>query len=409
MSKWKTFKDDEGKPIKGVRYYLHHIRKHGVAFDKYFAIRFQRDGERIEEGLGWTSEGWTLGKAIAELHELKNNHKIGSGPSRLKAKRAEKKKADSEREEKAMTVSDFWKNDYLHNLETRIKKSSAIKEKQHFEKRIEPAIGKKPLIEITTVDIEKIRDKMFADGFSSRTIQYMIGTFFRIWKHAARRKLVKAGDNPAAGVSIRQANNARTRIITPEELSAILNKLEKSSREAYRITLFCAYTGCRFSEAARLRWENIDFERGSAFFPETKNTESREIFLSEPVIRMLKEIPDQNAGSHIFLTKTDKPYIEPPRPFKTAVDGLKLNEGHEPRDCISFHSLRHTAATYAARDGATLRDLQDMFGWKVPAMVFRYAKGDRAAQKRAAGRLADALTPRPKGAKVIRLTHRRNN
>jgi hypothetical protein len=38
--------------FKGVRYYEHPERKHGVKKDRYLAIRYQKDGQRKEEGLG---------------------------------------------------------------------------------------------------------------------------------------------------------------------------------------------------------------------------------------------------------------------------------------------------------------------------------------------------------------------
>ncbi|MCE5282346.1 MAG: site-specific integrase, partial [Deltaproteobacteria bacterium] len=63
--------------FKGVRFYEHPDRKHGVKFDRYLAIRYQKDGKRIEEGIGWTSERdpedgqhWTEAKAALVLERL---------------------------------------------------------------------------------------------------------------------------------------------------------------------------------------------------------------------------------------------------------------------------------------------------------------------------------------------------
>lgn len=47
----------------GVRYKFHLSRRHGINFDKYFSIRYRIDGRLKEEGLGWSSEGWTEKKA----------------------------------------------------------------------------------------------------------------------------------------------------------------------------------------------------------------------------------------------------------------------------------------------------------------------------------------------------------
>ena len=64
-AKWKKTK------YPGVRYYEHATRKHGIRKDRYYAIRYQKEGKRKEEGLGWASKGWTAEEANVELSELK--------------------------------------------------------------------------------------------------------------------------------------------------------------------------------------------------------------------------------------------------------------------------------------------------------------------------------------------------
>ena len=115
--KWK------GTNFKGVRCYEHLTRKHGVGKDKYFAIRYQKDGKRIEEGIGWTSEldpkdrkYWTAEKAAIVLAELKEAARgLQKGPIRLKERREiENERREQEQEEQnrlekeAITFNDFF-------------------------------------------------------------------------------------------------------------------------------------------------------------------------------------------------------------------------------------------------------------------------------------------------------------
>jgi hypothetical protein len=173
-----------------VRFRHHKSRKHGIQLDKYFTVRYQRDGKRVEEPLGWASEGWTEQKAALELAKLKSAATTGQGPARLSEKRLIKKREIARIEAEGLTLADFWENDYLHHLKNRLpKESSRQKEIGHFEKRIMPAMGRKPLKEIVPEDAERMLDRMQADGLTSRTQQYALGTLYRIWKHAARRKL----------------------------------------------------------------------------------------------------------------------------------------------------------------------------------------------------------------------------
>ena len=73
--------------FSGVRYRKHPTRKHGVKFDHYFAIYYQLNGKRKEEGIGWASKGWTAKEAFGLISELQNNQKKGKGPQTLAEKR----------------------------------------------------------------------------------------------------------------------------------------------------------------------------------------------------------------------------------------------------------------------------------------------------------------------------------
>ncbi len=394
MAKWKAC------GAKGVRYYEHDTRKHGIKKDRYFAIRYQFNGQRREEGLGWASEGWNEEKAAEERIALKKSQRKGEGPRTLAEKRAANDIEQARKESESLTLADFWEKDYIYQLKARLsKKSSWEKEVAHFEKRIKPVVGDKILNDITPEDVDRILDLMRAEELAPRTQQYAVGTLFRIWKLAAKRKLVKAGDNPAMGVEIAKVNNTRLRVLSPQELKDILEALSVIDPAAHDITLFCAFTGCRFSEAARLTWEHVDLTRATALFPETKNRDSREVYLVPELLSMFDRLKHGEVGEHVFLRKSGQPFKEAPRSFKTAADELGLNDNRSKRDRATFHSLRHTAATFAARRGVPVKDMQLLFGWKTPSMVFRYCKGDEKTQRRAMQGLAQSLTAEP--AKVL--------
>jgi integrase len=378
-----------------VFFYQHKSRKHGSKFDRYFVIRHRVDGKQLEEGLGWASEKWTDKKAAAVLAELNHNKTTGQGPRTLK----ERKAAQVVEAMSDITVKVFWETDYINILKSRCKRASWEKELQHYQLRILPEMGNRPLKSIARVDVERLVDKMRAAGLAPRTIIYLTGTLSRVWKHAARRKLVKAGDNPALGIELQKINNARLRVLSPDELNKILSYLALTNPATHDLTFFCAFTGCRLSEAAKLTWEFVNLVQGSVVFADTKNKDTREIFIVDEVSEMLRHRGPGNAGEYVFTRKNGRPFLretnmdtaETPTAFKTAVKNLGLNEGRGPRDRVVFHSLRHTAATYVARRGTPVKDLQLLFGWKTPSMVFRYVKGNLAEQRMAMEGLASAL------------------
>ena len=68
----------------GVRYYEHSTRKQRNGQpDRYFSIRYKKDGRTIEEGMGWATEQWNAEKAHKVLSGIKENKKVGKGPQSL--------------------------------------------------------------------------------------------------------------------------------------------------------------------------------------------------------------------------------------------------------------------------------------------------------------------------------------
>lgn len=391
--------------FQGVRYREHPTRKHGVTPDKYFTIFYKLDGKMVQEALGWASAtweevdakgivkkvNWTEKRAAAVLAELQSNQRLGEGPRTLKEKRAAQQKALAAQKAQSITVAKFWEQDYFIHLRNRVKASSWKKEQTHYQLRIAPLLGDKALKEVAVSDLELMVSQLRDHGRSPRTIQYAVGTFHRIWKHASKRGLVKPGNNPALEVQVEQVNNTRLRVLTPAELHGILDLLADADPHAHNLTMFCALTGCRFSEAARLRWEFVDLDHHTATFYETKNGETRQIELSHYVVEQLFALGPKVTGSLVFTKKDGSSYLEPPSAFKTAVEKLELNRDRSKRDLVTFHTLRHTAATFAARAGTPVKDMQQIFGWKTPSMVFRYVKGSKEVQRSAVQGLANAL------------------
>jgi len=385
----------------GVRYRESESRKHGLRADRYYSLTYWKDGKTVSEGLGWSSEGMTADKANAVLSQIKEAIRTGKGASSLGEMRAT---AQAEREAErrtGLTLQAFWDEDYAPALKNRVKATSSEKEESHFKHWLGPHLGRIPLREIRDVDLERVQDRMREAKLSPRTQEYILGTFRRIWKHAAKRKIVNPLENPVARISMPKVNNCRLRAVTPDELRAILEELEIRDRHARDITLFAAFTGCRASEAFNLKWEHVDLVREAVLFPLTKNRDAREVFLAPELMEVLKSRGPGATGQHVFTKEGGSPWKEAPSAFRTAVMHLGLNESRSSRERISFHSLRHSAATIAARRGVPVKDMQVIFGWKTPAMVFRYAKGSEDVQRQAMQGLAKALTAGP--GKVVQL------
>lgn len=173
-NKWTSTK------IKGIRYREHPTRKHGVRKDRYFSIRYQRDGKRVEEGLGWTSEGWTLDKANLTLAKLREASVTGDGPARLGEKRKATKKKKEEEAAKDISFSCIF--DQFLTAGNKTKNARVLAVQQGYgEKWLLPTVGDMPIRKITASHLEAIQKEILDAGRSRQTAAHAIDIFRAAW------------------------------------------------------------------------------------------------------------------------------------------------------------------------------------------------------------------------------------
>jgi integrase len=371
--KWKS------TSFKGVRCYEHATRKHGVRKDLYFSIRYQKDGKRHEEGIGWASEGWTAEKAALELAKLRNASRLGEGPKRLH----EKREIDQERQEvkqkaaKQKALDDisfqkFFDETYLPVARTHKKTATCTKEEGHVRMWIVPIVGSKPFKDISTFDIERIKKVMLDAGKSPRTMQHVMATTRQIWNQARRDGLV-AGDSPTRSVKLPKFDNARKRFLSREEADLLLTTLKGRDIDTYRMAAISLYAGLRRAELFKLHWRDTYLKNGTICLVDPKVGDTQYAYMSNAAKAVFEEMERGEPGDLVFKHK-EGPYTEIPDAFEQVVEELGFNAGIEDRrDKIVFHSLRHTYASWLVSGGVSLFQTQILMRHKTSVMTQRYA------------------------------------
>jgi site-specific recombinase XerC len=258
MSEWIKTK------YPGVRFYYHETRKHGVKFDQYFSIRYQRDGKRVEEGLGWASENMTLEKAAKELGDMKEAARLGrSGATRLKEKRTVEKQRRETKAKDALAFGEFFKKNYFPISKTSKKEASWKKEEEHFRLYLEPVLGEKPLKDIKPLTVERVKKNILDAGRSPRFLQYVFATFRQVWNMARRDGLVSEG-SPTLSVKIQKIENKRTRFLSPEEAGELLAYLKRGNQTIHDMAFLSLFSGMRFGEVKSLKtWFSLPLTVGN--------------------------------------------------------------------------------------------------------------------------------------------------
>lgn len=371
MAEW------HGTKFPGVRYREHPERKHGIRKDQYFAVRYQKDGERREEGLGWLSEGWTAQKAYDKLADLKRTGKTLQ--EEREEARAARRHAKAEEERirlESITFSEFWHKTYFPQVHADKKPKTAQSEEQFFRLWIEPVLGDKTFLNIAPIHLEQIKRNMSAAGKSPRTIQYCLAVVRQVFNLARIRRVFR-GTNPVSDVKKPSVDNRRMRFLTHEEAEVLMAELKRRSLQLHDIALLSLHCGLRAGEIFNLEWQDVNFGQGQVhvaqlFIRDPKNKHNRYAHMTSAVRRMLEH--RQESTGPVFKTKTGEKIREVSSAFDKAVSAVGLNEGiTDRRQRVVFHTLRHTYASWLVEAGTHLFVVKELMGHQTLAMTERYS------------------------------------
>ena len=366
---------------KGIRYREHETRKHGIRLDRYYTLRYYVNGKRIEESLGWSSEGWTLEKARAELIRLKEANKLGQEVVTLREKRKKAAKEQKEKEIQAtkkalseITFQAFWEEYYLP-IAKQNKSPKSIKTEEGFYRNwIYNTFSQIPIKDISIKELHILLQKMKDANKSPRTIEYCLAIISQVWNYASNFNLVQ-GKNPIKLIKQPKFDNKRIRFLTKEEATLLLDTLKKEAPEVHDMAVLSLFGGLRLGEIMNLRWADINFEYKTITILDPKSKKNRHCVINQQILSVLQSrFQNQNKDTLLFPTilGTQKVFLS--KSFARIVKKLKFNENIiDSRQKIVFHSLRHTFASWLVQNGTPIYTVAELMGHSTLEMTQRYA------------------------------------
>jgi len=226
------------------------------------------------------------------------------------------------------------------------------------------ALGNKPIIDITSTDINEALSTLPVH-LKNATINRYVAAISVVFSYACREYGLHI--NPVRQIPLLPENNERTRFLSEAERTSLFKACRASKWDKlYLIVLLAITTGARKGELTKLRWNDIDFDRRTAYVATTKNGQPKVLPLTDSVIREL-QLFDSKDSSLIFgsRVKYDAPYCFT-KPWKRALEDAEIKD-------FRFHDLRHTCASYLAQSGASLLEIADVLGHKQISVTKRYA------------------------------------
>jgi len=313
----------------------------------------------IWERCGWASEGWTPEAAQRRRHEL------------LEQDRAGEYKSKKERKADQLTFGKLMEVHYLP-WATQNKKH-ALGDFSRYTHWLKSRFAAKALKDIAPLGLERLKREMREAGKCEATVRHVLCIVRQAFNKAAVWRLW-TGENPCKGVSFPSPNNARQRFLSQEEAARVLESLRQRSDQVARIATMSLFGGLRLGEVLGLTWSNVDFMNGIIFVQDSKNRESRPIFITAPIKGVLAELTPGAPDEPLFKTKAGNPVQQLSKSFAITVNELELNKGvSDPRERVSFHTLRHTYASWAVMAGVPVYVVGKALGHRTLTMTARYS------------------------------------
>ena len=238
-------------------------------------------------------------------------------------------------------------------------------------------------------------------GFSSSTLHGLRTTLSKILRQAVEWYYLE--ENPARGLRIgERVPKKSTAFLQPHEAQRLIESLPEPCRT---IVLVALLTGLRIGEIAALRWERVDFLRGTLQVKETYSEEhgfgspktkssTREVPISEPLRAALlahrARCSDVAPSTPLFASSSGTP-IGPKNLAHRVLRPTCVRLGLCP---IGWHVLRHTHATWLGESGVHIRAAQDILGQSDLETTLRiYTHAIPDSERRAVASVAALLFP----------------
>ncbi len=180
----------------------------------------------------------------------------------------------------------------------------------------------------------------------------------------ARKEWHWIDHDPFDGVGKFKEGPGRVRYLSEEEREQLL-KETASDPHLHTLVVLALSTAARAGELLALTWRDVDLKEGRLLLRKTKNSQPRAVWLHTETLKLLSEHGKVRrlADDRVFVNPKGGPYNYRD-PFEAACKAAGVKD-------FTFHGLRHSAATYLAREGATEQQLKVIGGWK-SNVVSRY-------------------------------------
>ncbi len=218
-------------------------------------------------------------------------------------------------------------------------------------KHIKRLLGRRQLRQVQVRDVNQFVAKRLKEEVKAATVNRDVTVLKHMFEFAVTEGALK--DNPIARAKkLKEFREERPRV-SEVLLQRILKQLSFPVRQ---IVLFIYETGCRPSEALRLKWQHVDLEGQTAIFNIRKAGDNALVALTSRAVEAIQQVPKLPKCPYVFWNpKTETRYKQINLTFQRARERAGLPG-------IQLKDFRRELGIVIAESGQPLHVAQTQLG-----------------------------------------------
>lgn len=253
--------------------------------------------------------------------------------------------------------------------------------RRYLDNEIIPALGQKPLSQVTAADVQTLVFRKRDNGKESAAAQIR-SLIKRIFDYAVVCGVAQS--NPAMALPTRFITKVRprTRVLTPDEIRIYLHTLYRSNiRRQFKLALhLILLTLVRKAELLLAQWKDVDLVGGEWRIPaeNSKTEQPHTVYLSKQVTKLFQELKTL-AGGSVWVMPGRSGLSKP----------FSHNAMNQAMGSITFeippftiHDLRRTGSTLLHEKGFASDVIEKSLNHQIKGVRGVYNRAEYAAQRR---------------------------
>lgn len=255
--------------------------------------------------------------------------------------------------------------------------------RRYFDKSIVPAIGSKPIRDVTTEDVRAIIWKKKDEGFDAAA-GAIRGVLKRMFDYALTKGRVNS--NPVLALPMRHVHKAksRDRALEPEEIRLFLKGvLDSNIRRQFKIGLqLILMTMVRKSELLMAHKKHVDLDNAEWHIPpeHSKTGKAHIVYLSRQAVALFRELFALAGDSELVMPgrgSSTKPFAH-----NAINSALKVSLAGQGVPAFTIHDLRRTASTLLHEKGWASDVVEKALNHTIGGVRGVYNRAEYAAQRK---------------------------